>query len=334
MILFVGDIDDLPKQKAKDYHPSAFLVDSSNVYRVMKNDVTGLVVYTSFADLPKITETRNVFFELLDLASEIYYVPPQKWSDHKEEFDHWSAQRSTEYLLNEINRKKHNVHGLELSGWLDNQYISLEDQRRGEAPQLWIAGCSISHGVGVDDHEKFGSLIAEKLGMPASFLTLPGSSITWAADQILRSDLKAGDILVWGLTSEYRFCVWEEARLPPASNKASLWGTRGLHHFNAYSFRTSQTHEIGNNLENLMYRAVISIHQVINLCQKINVRTVLLPIIPSEQLRLLFHDCPNWYEPAYQVGFVDIGNDMIHPGSRQHSLWADFCHDIIIKSKI
>lgn len=210
------------------------------------------------------------------------------------------------------------MHGLKLPSWKINQYVSLVDQRYGKDPQLWIAGCSIAHGVGVANPEKFGSLIAEKLGLPASFLTQSGSSIPWAADQILRSDLRSGDILVWGITSEYRFCVWDKE----------------MHHYNPHSFKTSEDRTIGNNLENMVHRAVTSIHQVINLCEKSHVKLMLLPILPTELLRLLFHDCPNWFDPGYRVEFVDYGTDMIHPGPKQHGLWADFCHDIIAKGRL
>jgi len=317
MILFVGDIDDSVRNRAVEYDSSAFLIDSSNVDHVMKSGMVDLVAYTSFADLPKITETRNVFFELLDLATEIYYVRPARWSDHKDEFDHWSNQRITEYFLSKIDQKKKNIHGLELSSWKNNQYLSLADQRCGDVRQLWVSGCSIAHGAGVESQEKFGSLLAEKLNLPASFLTKGGSGIPWAADQILRSDMRSGDIFVWGITSEYRFCVWDKE----------------LHHYNPHSFHASQNRSIGTNLENMIYRAVTSIHQVINFCQKSNVRLILLPIIPSETIRLLFRDCPDWYDPGYQIGFVDYGTDKIHPGPKQHSLWADFCYDIIMKDR-
>jgi hypothetical protein len=317
MILFVGDVDDSVRNRAVEYDPSAFLIDSSNLDRVMKSNMVDLVAYTSFADLPKITETRNVFLELLDLAEEIYYISPSRWSDHTDAFDHWSNQRITEYFLSEIDRKKKNVHGLELPSWKNNQYLSLVDKRRGNTRQLWVSGCSIAHGSGVKPQEKFGSLLAGKLDMPASFLTKGGSGIPWAADQILRSDMRSGDILVWGVTSEYRFCVWD----------------RKLYQYNPYNFKASEDRSISTNLENMVYRAVTSIHQVSNFCQKSNVLLILLPIISSETIRLIFHDCPDWYDPGYQIGSIDYGTDKIHPGPKQHSLWADFCYNIIVKDQ-
>jgi hypothetical protein len=319
MILFVGDVDESLSKKAKDYDSSAFLIDTSNVEKILKTDLTDIVAYTSFADLPKITEDRNIFFEVLIKANVIYYSPPVIWSDHTEEFDHWSSQRITEYLLLEVHRLNQNVHGLELSSWKDNLYVSfsLVDQRRSDLNQLWIAGCSIPHGPGIKTHEKIGEILASKLALPVSHLTEGGTGIPWAADQILRSDLRPGDILVWAVTSEYRYCVWDKK----------------LKNFNPHSFRSSEDRSMGNNLENMLYRAVSSIHQVINFCQKLGVRLILLPTISSEALRLLFHDCPDWHAPDYHYGFVDIGLDGIHPGPKQHAEWADFCYKIITKDR-
>jgi len=317
MILFVGDIDESVKNAALAYSTHAFLVDTSNFEKVLVSKSEDLVVYISFADLPKMTKTRNVFFEVLDRADQIYYVPPKKWSDHSAEFDHWSQQRITEYLLHEINRKKKNVIGLKLPSWHDSPYLQLSDVRQGTARQLWIAGCSIPHGVGVKISQRFGCLLAGKLDLPVSHLTRSGTGIPWAADQILRSDIRSGDVVVWAVTSEYRYCVWNKR----------------LDHINAYSFQNLEDRNIGSSLENMIYRACTSIHQVINFCHKTGAKLVLLPTISSETLRLVFHDCINWYSPDYHYGYIDIGSDGIHPGPLQHTEWANFCYNIIMKDQ-
>lgn len=318
MILFVGDIDDSVRDAARNFSSESFLIDSSNVEKFLRSDSNDLVAYTSFADLPKMTKTRNIFYEVLDQASQIYYVPPKKWSDHSEGFDHWSNQRITEYLLYEINRQKQNVIGLELSSWRDSPYLQLVDGRQGSDRQLWIAGCSIPHGVGVEESQRFGCLLAEKLDLPVSHLTQGGTGIPWAADQLLRSDIRANDVVVWAITSEYRYCFWD----------------KNLKHANPYNFQRSEDRSIGNSLENMVYRAVTSIHQVINFCHKIQAKLILLPTIPGETLRLVFHDCSNWHSPEYRYSFIDTGSDGEHPGPRQHAEWADFCYSIIMEDQL
>jgi len=317
MILFVGDVDDSVRNAALDYGARAFLVDRSNVEKILQAKENDLVVYTSFADLPKMTKTRNVFFEILDRADMIYYVPPKQWSDHNEEFDHWNLQRITEYLLYVIHRQKKNVIGLNLVPGLDSPYLKLADVRQTPGKQLWIAGCSIPHGDGVKKSQRFGNLLASKLELSVSHLTYGGSGIPWAADQILRSDIRPGDILTWAVTSEYRYCFWDKKMI----------------HNGAYTFESSEDRRIGDGLENMVYRAVTSIHQVINFCHKIGVKLILLPTIPSETLRLAFHDCDDWHSPDYHYGFLDLGSDGVHPGSVQHAEWADFCYDIIMKDQ-
>lgn len=317
MILFVGDTDESLSRAAKAVDDSAFLIDGSNYQQVLDQHQYIKVAYTSVADLPKMSLDRNIFFELLDRADQIYYYPPARWSDHTEQFDHWSAQRITEYLLVEIHREKNNVHGLHLAHWHDNAYVALTDQRQSESTQLWVAGCSIPHGTGVDPTKKFGALLANRLDLPVSHLTKPGAGIVWAADQILRSDLRSGDIMIWAVTAEYRYCVWDKK----------------LQHVNPYSFQASQDRNIGSGLENMVYNAAICIHQVINFCEKLHVRLILLPTITTETLRLLFHDCPYWCAPKYRSGFLDIGSDGVHPGPKQHAAWADFCFELLGATK-
>lgn len=318
LVLFVGDVDDSLSQRAKAYRNDAFLVDKSNFKKILNDDRSNIVAYTSLADLPKIEEHRNVFYDLLSRADLIYYCPPTKWSDHVDEFTLWSTKQTTEYFLYEINKKNKNVYGLELPDWKDNRYVSLVDHRKVESPQLWIAGCSIPHGVGIDAHERFGSILADRLSLPVSYLTLPGSSIPWSSDQILRSDIKSDDVLVWAITSEYRYCVWMDKK---------------LEHFLPFKFQSSEDQKIVDNLENMMYNAVTSIYRVINICQKLDVKLILLPVLSSETARLLLHNCPNWYSPEYRLGLLDLGTDKIHPGPKQHAEWADFCYNIIIGNK-
>lgn len=309
MILFVGDNDESLAHRAKAHDQSALLIHSNNVNKFLAGDIKVFVAYTALADLPKITEKHNVFFDVLDRAGTIYYCPPHTWSDQQTGFDHWSSQRITEYTLYEIHRQKNNVHGLDLSAWSNNAYIELADLRQIDSPQLWIAGCSIPHGVGVEHSEKIGSVLSKTLSLPVSHLTKGSSGIPWAADQILRSDIRSGDTVVWLVTSEYRFCYYDKK----------------LQHLNPHTFQRSEYRSIGNNLEDMLYRAVTAVHQVMNFCEKIQARLIVLPTLSSETLRLCLHACPHWHAPRYHYGFVDLGSDGVHPGPQQHAEWADFC---------
>ena len=52
-----------------------------------------------------------------------------------------------------------------------------------------------------------------KLNLPVSTLAQGGTSIFWAADQILRSDIRKDDIVIFMLTSTHRFPYYTNSQL-------------------------------------------------------------------------------------------------------------------------
>jgi hypothetical protein len=176
-------------------------------------------------------------------------------------------------------------------------------QRSQSEPALWIAGCSFSHGVGVDQSQRYGQLIAQKICRPVYHLTKGASSIEWAADQILRSNIQVGDIVIWGLTSDNRTVTVVDDQI---------------------------CHETDPDLlldEIRLYHAVTKIYQVENFCKKIQAKLLLLPIVCSAHLRLLCHSLESYVNFPYMQKFVDLGTDGVHPGPQQHQLWAKICLD-------
>jgi hypothetical protein len=81
--------------------------------------------------------------------------------------------------------------------------------------------------------------------------------------------------------------------------------------------------------ETQIYKSVISVHQVVNFCNKINAQLIMIPIICSENFCLLMSGLNDFYQLSYQTEFVDFGSDRLHPGPRQHQKYADFLLDII-----
>jgi len=307
--IFVGDNNAGLAITAQKTDPTAFLIDHKNYKFFLSTEYsTDITVYTSFSDLPKITATDAVFFEVLKKADVIFYCPPTKWSDHSDYFNWISNRAITEYFLYHVKLIKNNVCGLDLNSYLNSGYLALTEFRQTATKQLWVAGCSISHGIGVSADEKFGELISAKLNLPVSYLTKPGSSIEWAKDQILRSDLRKNDVVIWGLT--------KETRAPKANNTKIL----------------SEPDPVIRLDETSLYRAVTSVHQVANFCKKISVRLILVPFICSEQLQLLIHDLDEYYQLPYQTQPLDKGTDNIHPGPVQHQVWANTICNHVLKS--
>lgn len=298
--LFVGDNNQELADTAKNYDSTAFLVDNKNYKKFLESDHSNQITgYTSSADLPKITDNRSIFFDVLSKADKIFYCPPVKWSDATKEFSWNSQQRFTEYYLNCINLEKNNVHGLDLTPYAHSSYLDLVETRQTDNPCLWITGCSSSLGVGVELNQRYGQLIADKIGYPVYHLTERGASIEWSADQILRSDIRKGDIVVWGLTTEFR-------------------GPRAL---NGKVVRENNPDALLS--ETRLYKAITSVHQVVNFCRAVGCQLVMFPIITSENLQLMLHSVEEYIQLPYHIGYLDLGNDGIHGGTLQHLTWAN-----------
>ena len=202
--------------------------------------------------------------------------------------------------------------------------------------KLWVAGCSIAHGVGVNKQQRWGEILSQQLGVEPVFLTAEGSSIEWAADQILRADINPNDVVCWGLTTPNR----------------SLWYSeqgQAQHILNVYyhthpEFHIAQRHLIDLNLA---YKAVNYVQQVQNYLNKIGSRYAIGSVLPglSEHREIVVNsltDTPGFfiaYDPdlikyvdtatffartrPINNLFVDVGTDGFHPGPQQHELYAE-----------
>lgn len=318
--LFVGDCTEDLATKAKSFDKSAYLIDSFNYKKFLDQTYTDITVYTSSADLPKITTTKSVFYQVLQKADKIYYCPPKIWSDHNDEFTLQNAQQLTEYFLTVIQHEKKNVEGLDLSKYKNNFYLKLYDSRKStNSSQLWIAGGSITAGVGVTFDQKYPTILAQRFGGKYSDLSMGGSSIEFAADQILRSDIRQGDFVVWGLASEYRALIWD--------GKTKKGISIDPYHFD-YK-KTNKADDIVD--ETRLYKATISFAQVENYCQKIGANLITIPMSCSEALQLLLYNHESYYQLPYIPCFLDLGSDNQHPGPLQHKWYADNINNILKK---
>jgi hypothetical protein len=315
--LFVGDCKEYLADVAKQYDPLAYLVDFSNYKDYLNSTEVTITAYTSFSDLPKISKTQAVFYDVLNKADRIFYSPPEVWSDATTEFSVQNQKQITEYFLYMINQMKNNVQGLDVNSYSHPAYLKLQDQRTTDGCQLWVAGCSITEGVGVEFNEKYSFKIAGNFNNIFSDLSKGGSSLEFAADQILRSDIRSGDFVVWGLTSEYRAPYWTRA--------SQQCNTINIHNFD-YK-KTNRADDIVD--ETRLYKAVIVYNQVANFCNKVGAHLIAVPILCTECLQLILHRHPNYYQLPYQPAPIDFGSDNLHPGPKQHQLYADHINNII-----
>jgi hypothetical protein len=201
--------------------------------------------------------------------------------------------------------------------------------RPTEEPVLWVAGCSITDGYGVDESERYGKLLSNRLNLSEVLLAKCGSSILYSADQLLRSDIRAGDIVVWGLTNLSRIEVWENSD------------------FKSRTVCTYDTLDKSHQYWNLDYfesptQVLISIRmilQVVNFCKKIGARLYLANLLDLTWIPIMFGKYNNFInfarsaESEIRVIHIDLGTDNQHPGPKQHQHYADSIFNLIEGNK-
>ena len=314
-MLLVGVVDQDLIAKAKEYSSSPILVTEENWQEFIKD--TNAVGYTGLEEFDK---KKDSFIQLLNSVDEIEYVSCKS--------HHVNSSYHIEILLLLHNQKLFLYKKPTIKNFIENLkdydnikktldcYLNLVDNRKNDDPQLWIAGCSVTYGIGVKKNQRYGNLLAKKLKKDASFLAYPGSSISWAADQILRSDIRKNDIVIWGLTSNNRFAYYIDNE---------------IHHVNAVAINNNvklSTHLHGKLLvdsDNLRYDNITSIYQVINFCDKINAKLLLVGIMTVPDLQNYLHHIPNFFQ--LPIKSLDIGNDNEHSGPKTHKLYTDLIYE-------
>jgi hypothetical protein len=320
LTLFVGDTCNFLAISAKKYSADAFLLDHSNYKLFFDTQITkDVTIYTSLGDLPK---DLQIFINLCKLADQIFYCPPNTWSDNSVLNDSdpsSSIQGFTEHLLQIVSLHTP-VYGLEIP--LLQEPVPLVDNRKSISPQLWVAGCSISHGTGVLPNQRYGKLLSDNLDLECSFLTRPGAAIDWASDQIIRSDIKCGDTVVFGITTVQRLTYIDNKKLVVGVNHST-------YNSNPSVEKILPIHNLLT--ENTFYQHVLSIERVINFCNKVGAKLLLVGILTNlnpNMLRFLktkknFCQIPYALNANNLLQFTDLGSDNSHPGPLQHQLYAD-----------
>jgi hypothetical protein len=224
-------------------------------------------------------------------------------------------------LLHELLRNKHKVIDIDklMENFRLNKINVKSDKRKSNKKTLWTAGCSMTVGVGVDQKERWGTLLSNMLGLPETSLSLGGSSIYWASDQILRSDIRKDDIIVWGLTNVPRVEISDNWKLSPyvvqsyADCKKKYWN---LDYFDS---------------ETLTLKCILSILHVINFCQKIGAELYLVNLLDLTWIPTICNDYENFIDLTadlkitedINISFIDLGTDNHHPGPKQHQQYAE-----------
>lgn len=289
------------------------LLNSSNI-NIAIQSTTSKNYHTSIEDI-----TTGNIQRVCQAAKQICLVDIgyDFFSNDTKEPDSFSVGR----LLNELTKVRDKVENFD---FIDSFSLTKFNARPTSDPVLWTIGCSFTAGDGVEWEERYGHILSTKLGIPEINLAQSGSSIPWAADQILRSDIKPNDIVVWGLTSLERFEYMADWELT-AQTLANGFGlnipiAESLDYF-------------GSNLH--IVRSLRNILQVINFCKSIGAELYIANLLEITYISVLlskfdrFIDLTKDCKIKDVVQFIDYGTDNLHPGPIQHKIYANQIYDFI-----
>jgi hypothetical protein len=314
MILFVGFANEELVEVATAYSTNATLITEDTWNCGVRPEV-------GYTGLEEFSNTL-VFVSMLVSATKIIYYPNRTETNIDLENPTDCTRGLLENILLSVGQTtpvenlKNNILGLSTVTTKSQICLELVDRRKTDLSQLWGVGCSFTYGSAVDYSQRYISLLAKKLDMSVSCLAQPGGTISWSADQILRSDIRKGDIVVWGLTSKFRFtwfhdnCVWN---FTPVEYKK----------FNQLSKIIPLS--VVTDYDNARYQSLTHIHQVDNFCNKIGAKLLLVGLLTGPDDLLYLYNLPNFYQfyNKDSVGYVDVGYDGVHPGPLQHQQYAN-----------
>jgi hypothetical protein len=307
--LYIGDGSRSFSKSITLLDSSAELVTDKNLIKYLNKKTT--TAYTSLNDLGQYAWGKE-FKQLLDISCNITYVPPAQpaISDKLISLDH------IELLLNNyVCGSGKAISGLtSFKEKFATQFLKLHSQRCTEGQQMWAVGCSHTVGAGISPQDRYATLISNELQLPCTVLAFNGTSIGWAADQILRSDIRPNDIVFWGITSNGRLSYHSRDRL--INITAST-----------YTTDPQLKHQVSiDKLDdiNLLYNNVRSVHQVINKCRSVGAKLFMLDVTKNPILTTFLYDLPNYSTGVdYYEEFVDFARDGEHPGPEQHKIYAN-----------
>ena len=293
-ILLIGkNINDaITNTKLQDYHASINDISDSNLESIFSNALSIHLV-----------ELDNKFINGLDGTDSNF----------------WFAYGKLFKELTRVIDKVKDFDWIERLNFDTFDFNFLYKPRVSQRPVLWTVGCSVTYGHGIDINQRWGALLSKMVELPEVSLSYPGTSVAWACDQILRSDIQKDDIVVLGLTSLARLDYaenWQLKSLPACQydkikKQLQYWS---LEYFD------SPTHI----MLNMRY-----ILQIINYCKKLGAKVIIANLLDMTWMPIIFRNCKNFIDltqglkTTESLEFIDMGNDNIHPGPKQHQYYAD-----------
>ena len=305
MKLYVGDGSTEFANWVTELEPKATLATNQNIIKWGDSRV----LYTSNIDVTHIN-----FLKLILQADEVFLYPdsPKELSDFCSLF---------------LDNKKPKFDGLEL---VDERHTV-----PGIDSQIWAMGCSYTSAVGVTDQERWPTQLAKRLNKPVTVLAAPRASISWAADQLLRSNLVQGDTVFWMLTTAHRIDYYSEQ-----DKAVKIWPEIDPSELDPSEYDLMMkviTHKW------MVSQSIKSIVQVVNYCNLLGVDLYIGQAMRNDREtdKLLINglnDSPNFIvdfsmELFYDAFMLDLGTDDQHPGPKTHTKIAEVFYKNVLRNK-
>ena len=145
-------------------------------------------------------------------------------------------------------------------------------------------------------------------------MSVSGSSISYASDQLIRADLKKGDKIIWGLTTSERF----------------YWYSK-----NSIEMIAAGYYEINKEFDNIVPQTVLledhwtteslaAVYRLENVCNKIGIDLLMVGIHANIEINAMLCSKSNYIIANGMSGldwdsdFLDFGTDGLHPGPLTH----------------
>jgi len=271
------------------------------------------------ADTSLICKTTIYDIDILDIdmiidhADEIYLLE-DSYPPDSQGLKNWE----TFQLLNKL-ADRNVANAVTIRDYITLGLNMLHATRSTDKSILWTAGCSVTAGSGVDWEQRYGYLLAEKLGMPEVSLSRTGASIGWAADQILRSEIRSGDTVVWGLTDTTRVDLEDNFSLKSCPGNQYFTSVHKEKQYWNIDYFGSLSQEVS---------AARSVLQVINYCSKIGVKLVLANLLNITIMPMVLRNYKNTIDLTTEE-YLDLGTDNDHPGPKHHRHYANEIYNLI-----
>ena len=312
-ILYLGDGNPEFIQQVKQLDGTAFLVTKNNLDTFKHGSKSG---YSSMREL----DTKNNLVNALNSADQIHYINslpatfnPMLHCD--------TGSNVLQLYLEHYNYKTNKVVGLK--NFCSTKFKELKKPITNRRSNVWIAGCSVTFGVGVEVDERYGSLIEKEFGVVANYIAIPGGSNQWVANQLLKSNIQKNDIIFWGITNPHRL-HYRPMHNEKHINTASYVQDKQLNTYVDISRLTS--------FDNL-YQNIDSVIQVAKYANSIDATLFMQSVIPDFFLVPFLNDVKNHLAPfELDQTYTDFGTDNLHPGPEQHKIFAKNFMDMYYKS--